>query len=72
MAYANPSAGKRRADIAETAIVSLTAASGTANNVVVDVTASPTQALINDNFKDVASKINEILVELRKAGIIAP
>lgn len=72
MAYANASAGARRGDYTEVAITSLTAASGTADNTVADVGASFNQATLNDNFKDLASKLNAVLVELRKAGVIAP
>ena len=51
------------------AITSLTAASGTANNTVTDVGSSFDQATLNDNFKDLAAKINEILVVLAARGI---
>lgn len=51
-------------------ITSLTAASGTANDTVVDVGAVFSQATINDNFADLAAKINAILVALRASGIV--
>lgn len=51
------------------AITALTAASGTANNTVTDVGAAFDQATLNDNFKDLASKVNEILVVLAARGI---
>lgn len=51
------------------AITSLTAAAGTANNTVTDVGATFDQAVLNDNFKDLAAKINEILVVLAARGI---
>jgi len=70
MAYADPSAGARREDYAEVAVTDLTAASGTADNTVVDVGAAFAQATLNNNFADLAAKINAILVELRKAGIV--
>jgi uncharacterized tellurite resistance protein B-like protein len=72
MGYANPSAGKRREDYTEVAVADLAATAGTADNTVADVTATYSQAILNDNFRDLASKINEVLVELRKAGIINP
>lgn len=71
MGYANTSAGKRRGDYGEAAIVSLTAASGTADNTVADVGSSFNQATLNNNFADLAAKVNAILVELRKAGVIS-
>lgn len=52
------------------AIASLTAATGTADDTVADVGASFAQATLNNNFKDLATKINSILVALRDAGII--
>jgi histidinol phosphatase-like enzyme len=52
------------------AIVDLTNANGTGDNTIADVTATPTQTLINNNFRDVSNKINEILVALRAANII--
>jgi hypothetical protein len=53
------------------AIVSLTDAFGTADGTVVDVTATPTQGTINDNFQEMSTKINAILAALRAANIIA-
>jgi low affinity Fe/Cu permease len=52
-------------------ITALTAATGTADNTVVDVGGTFAQATLNNNFKDVASKINEIIVVLRQAGLIS-
>jgi hypothetical protein len=54
------------------AIVSLTNANGTGDNTIADVTATPTQTLVNNNFRDCSDKINAILAALRTAGIIAP
>jgi hypothetical protein len=70
--YGNPAAGKRREDYAEAAVTDLTATAGTTDDTLADVTATPTQAILNDNFRDLASKVNGILAELRKAGIINP
>lgn len=46
---------------AATPIVSLTNANGTGDDTIDDVTATPTQTLINNNFRDVTDKIEEIL-----------
>lgn len=70
MAYANSAAGNRRKPYATTAITSLTAASGTADDTIADVGASFSQTTLNNNFKDLATKLNALLVECRKAGII--
>lgn len=70
MPYADPSAGARREDYAEVAVTSLTAGPGTADDTVVDVGAAFAQATLNNNFADLTAKINAILVELRKAGIV--
>lgn len=53
------------------AIPNLTDAFGTADGTIVDVTATPTQGTINDNFQDVTTKINAILAALRAANLIA-
>lgn len=50
-------------------IVALTAASGTTGKTIADVTATPTQTLINNNFRAVADTINEIVAKLKAAGI---
>lgn len=54
------------------AIVSLTAASGTADNTVADVGGSFSQTTLNNNFADLAAKVNAILAGLRTAGIVTP
>ena len=70
MTYLDSAAGKRREAFTPVAVASLTAASGTADNTVADVGASFSQATLNNNFKDLADKLNTILAELRRAGII--
>lgn len=55
---------------AAAAIPDITGLQGTPNSVLVDVTGTPTQAAINDNFADVAAKINGILAALRAANIL--
>lgn len=62
MVYANPTAGKRRSDYAEVAV----AAVATAN---ADATYGQPEA---DLINELKSKLNAALVELRKAGILAP
>lgn len=52
------------------AIPDITGATGTANGAIEDVTATPTQAAINNNFKECADKINAILAVMRNAGFI--
>lgn len=54
------------------AIAPLTAASGTADDTVADVGGSFSQTTLNNNFKDLATKINAIQAALEGAGIIAP
>lgn len=44
-----------------TDVVSLTAASGTASNTVSDVGATPSQATLNNNFRSLAAKVNELI-----------
>lgn len=52
------------------AIPNLTIAAGTADNVVVDVGAAFSQATLNNNFADVAAKLNAVLAALREASIV--
>jgi predicted flavoprotein YhiN len=56
----------------QTAIVHLTAASGTPDNTVVDVGGGFVQATLNNNFADLAAKINAILTALEAAGLLTP
>jgi ABC-type amino acid transport substrate-binding protein len=60
MAYANST----------TAVPDLTAASGTADGTVADVGAAFSQATLNDNFKELATKVNAILAALRASGVL--
>lgn len=53
------------------AITDLVASVGTADGTLVDVTATPTQGTINDNFRECQVKLNAILAALRAANIIA-
>lgn len=60
MAYANQT----------TAITNLTAATGTADGTVADVGAAFNQAVLNDNYQELATKINAILAALRAGGVL--
>jgi hypothetical protein len=62
MAYLNPSAGARRGDYTEVAVAAVSAANAGATYT------SAEQALINE----LKTKLNALLVECRKAGVIAP
>lgn len=50
-------------------IVALTVSVGVAGNTVADVGAAFAQATLNNNFRVVADKINEIVAKLKAAGI---
>lgn len=45
-------------------LTEFTAATGTASDTIADVTASPTQTLVNNNFKSLADKVNSIIRQL--------
>lgn len=53
------------------AVANLTATAGTADSTVADVGGAYSQTVLNDNFRDVAAKINAILAALRDAEIIS-
>jgi len=53
------------------AVTNATASTGTADGVVVDVTASHNQGILNDNFKEMQAQIDAILAALRAANIIS-
>lgn len=53
-----------------TAIVELTSAFGTANNALADVGAAFNQGTLNDNFKDLVAKVEEIRDVLVAAGLV--
>lgn len=71
MTYLDPAAGKRREQYTPVAVTNLTEGPGTANGTVADVGATFNQTTLNDNFKDLSTKLNALLVECRKAGIIS-
>lgn len=51
-------------------VVALTAATGTAGNTVADVGGAFNQSTLNNNFKSVAEKVNELRAALVEAGIL--
>jgi hypothetical protein len=51
-----------------TNVVALTATTGTTGNTISDVTATPTQTLVNNNFKVLADKINELIVLVNRVN----
>lgn len=54
------------------AITNLTdSTTGTANDTLTDVGVAFAQATLNNNFADLAAKVNAILTAIRNAGIIA-
>lgn len=62
MAYLDPAAGKRRQDYAEVAVANVATADADATY------GQPEADLINE----LKTKLNALLVECRKAGIISP
>ncbi len=59
------------APVPQTKIANLTdGTTGTANDALTDVGAAFNQATLNNNFADVAAKINAILAALRANGIV--
>lgn len=68
MGYLDPTArGASQAAV----VTALTAASGTADGTVVDEGSSFVQATANNNNKEFATAINNILTSLKNAGIMA-
>lgn len=53
------------------ALAALTSAAGTPGTGTVDVTGTPTQATINNNFATVVQRLNAITAALKDAGILA-
>lgn len=71
MPYLEPGAGKRLENYTVPTVANLAATVGTADGTIADVGAAFNQANLNDNFRDVADKLNAVLAALRTAGIIA-
>jgi hypothetical protein len=57
--------------LASAPVTDLTSAVGTPAAGTVDVTATPTQSTINNNFATLVQRINALTQALRDAGIIA-
>ena len=53
------------------ALAALTSAAGTPAAGTVDVTSTPTQATINNNFATIVQRLNAITAALKDAGILA-
>lgn len=66
----NTEDGSYNPDIRVDAIVSLTAANGTASDTIPDAGAAYAQATANNINKSFADKINEIIAALKVAGIL--
>lgn len=62
--------GSYAADVRVDAVVSLTAATGTASDTIADAGAAFNQTTLNNNFKSLAEKQNEVIAALRSAGIL--
>lgn len=56
---------------ANVAIADLTATAGVADNTLVDVGATFDQAIVNNNFRDLAAKVNAVLAALRESSVIS-
>lgn len=52
-------------------VTPLTAATGSASNTINDVTGTFSQSILNNNFKSLANKVNEIIVILQNNGTIS-
>ncbi len=51
-------------------IVPVTNSNGTPGNTIVDVTATPTQTTINNNFRVLSDKLNAIITVLQSNGTL--
>jgi hypothetical protein len=56
--------------VGSSAITGATAATGTADGVIDDVTAAHSQTILNNNFKELQVQIDAILTALRAVNII--
>jgi hypothetical protein len=50
-------------------VVPLTVSVGTASNTIADVTGTFSQTVLNNNFRSVSAKLNEVITKLKAAGI---
>lgn len=51
-------------------IAPITNANGSTGNTIVDVTATPTQTTINNNFRVLSDKVNAIIAVLQSNGTL--
>ena len=58
------------AAVAKQAVTALANANGTADGTIADVTGSFSQSILNNNFRDVSDKINEIRTALVNYGLL--
>lgn len=61
--------GSYNIPVMASAPVALTAATGTASDTIADVGAAFTQATLNNNFKSLATKLNQVLTALEASSI---
>ena len=61
--------GSYNVPVMAAAPVVLTAATGTASNTIADVGAAFNQTTLNNNFKSLASKLNEVLAALEASSV---
>lgn len=54
-----------------TALLTHSAVGGTANGTLVDCTASYSEAAVEENFKELATKLNELIQDLTDIGLIS-
>jgi hypothetical protein len=59
------SVAKTATKVSVQSIAALTGAFGTTGNAIVDVTSTPTQTTVNNNFRVLEDKINAILAALK-------
>ncbi len=61
--------GSYNVPVMAAAPVALTAATGTASDTIADVGAAFTQTTLNNNFKSIATKLNQVLTALEASSI---
>ena len=54
------------------AVADLVVSVGTGDGTIADVGGSFSQATLNNNFRDLADKVNVMLARMRAAGLISP
>jgi hypothetical protein len=71
MGYLNSGRGEAREVKQAATVTALTGTAGTADGAVADVGASFNQGTLNDNFKELSTKVNAIITALKNAGLMA-